>query len=401
MGGDNQVTATLTTTAGNPINDQTVVMRVNGITDRRARTDANGTVTLSMKQQVNAGPVKITLLFEGSSQYNPTSIVMETEVKPGVLEIPVVPVVEGVVLKLDDTTAVSGADGIVRFPMTKSGEFKLTFPEQPLHGAMQINFHRWSDENFTTEREVEFPLKRPFSLGLDLSYYTQIQFFDPDGLPVPNERIKSYTIKGSNGTPYTFTDFGPHLLPASRVIRRSGGLQETKILYSVMDVQVDGSNVVIQAQQRFYLQPEDLWRIDLLFYTASFTGRDALFGFPAGNGIDLHFPDGRVETFAFTEDNIVSVEKLARGEYQVRLTNAKGYTPLTPIALSRNQEVDLMVVSYLDMATGLGLGLFLAIGLILIGRPKILRALTPVRLFRVGKKGGAAVYPSMESREVR
>jgi hypothetical protein len=317
--------------------------------------------------------------------------------KPGTLEIPVVPAIEGVVLTLNGIQSTSGPDGVVRFTLEKAGDYQLAFPEQTGTETSQIAFHRWSDETFALERTITFPLKRIIQVGLDVSYRASIEFYDMDGAPVPPDRITSYTIKGSNGTPYTFTETGPHWLPASRVTRRAGGLEETQILYSVMDVQVDGSNVVTQAQQRFFIEPESLWKINLLFYSASFTAKDALFGFPLGAGVEVFYPDGRIDTIAFSEDNTAHITGLARGIYQLRVWKAPGFAPMTPMALSKNQEVDLLVVSYFDMIVVLSSGLLVAAGLILIGRPGILGFLKK----DPGKTMPVAPHPSLPAANIR
>jgi hypothetical protein len=41
------------------------------------------------------------------------------------------------------------------------------------------------------------------------------------------------------------------------------------------------------------------------------------------------------------------------------------------VALSKNQEVELKVLSLWDIAAGLLLGLFLSLGLLILGRPQL------------------------------
>jgi hypothetical protein len=139
-----------------------------------------------------------------------------------------------------------------------------------------------------------------------------------------------------------------------------------------MSVEIDGANVVSQAQQRFYVDPDDLWTIQVLLYSARFTARDALFGFPIGTGIYMEYPDGEAQSYSFDPDEGYTLEGLARGIYRVTVTGAQGYAPATPIALSRNQDVELMVFSYLDMGVIASVGLFLSVGLLLFGRPYLL-----------------------------
>jgi hypothetical protein len=107
----------------------------------------------------------------------------------------------------------------------------------------------------------------------------------------------------------------------------------------------------------------------VLLYAAHFTARDAMFGFPIGTGIRMEYPDGEVQEYVFDTEKGQTIDKLARGIYKVTVTGGDGYAPPTPIALSRSQDVELMVFSYLDIGVLLGVGLFLSVGLLLIGRP--------------------------------
>jgi hypothetical protein len=155
-----------------------------------------------------------------------------------------------------------------------------------------------------------------------------------------------------------------------------------------MSIVIDGANVVSQAQQRFYVDQEDLWTIQVLLYAARFTAQDALFGFPIGTGIRMEYPDGEVQTYSFDTDQAHTLDGLARGIYRVTVTGANGYAPATPIALSRDQDVELLVFSALDIGVLVSVGLFLSVGLLWFGRPYIFKqALAPV-LRIVSKKGG-------------
>jgi hypothetical protein len=234
-----------------------------------------------------------------------------------------------------------------------------------------MDFGRWGDDVFKPFRDIEVPLNKTLDIGFEVSYQVSHTFVDLSDRPVDNSRVTSVTLKGSNGTTYTFDDHDPHWIPAGRVIRLNNGLQETKILYSVINVMIDGSNVVSQAQQRFYVNPNDVWSVKLLLYKANFTARDALFGFPIGTGINMEYPDGNIKTYSFDTGKGYEIDGLARGIYRVTVTGAKGYAPATPIALSRDQDVELMVFSYVDIGVLLSIGLLLSLGLLLFGRPYV------------------------------
>jgi hypothetical protein len=236
---------------------------------------------------------------------------------------------------------------------------------------IRMQFGRWGDDEFQPTRRIDVPLKKPLEVGFEVSYQVSQKFVDLSDQAVDSARITSITYKGSNGATFTFEDTGAHWLPAGRVIRLNNGLQETRILYSVMSIVIDGANVVSQAQQRFYVDPSDEWTIQVLLYSARFTARDALFGFPIGTGIEMEYPDGEVQSYSFDTEEGHTIDGLARGIYRVTVTGAQGYAPPTPIALSRNQDVELMVFSYVDMGIIASVGLVLSVGLLWFGRPYI------------------------------
>jgi hypothetical protein len=117
----------------------------------------------------------------------------------------------------------------------------------------------------------------------------------------------------------------------------------------------------------------------VLLYAVRFTANDALFGFPIGNGILMEYPDGDVQTYTFDPEHGYEMEGLARGIYRVTVTGAQGYAPPTPIALSRTQDVELMVFSYLDMGFLATIGLLLSVGLLAYGRPYIFKQIWDFR----------------------
>jgi hypothetical protein len=97
-----------------------------------------------------------------------------------------------------------------------------------------------------------------------------------------------------------------------------------------------------------------------------------VFGFSLGEGITLEYPNGRIEALTFGPEGEIEVGPLARGLYKAQVTGASGMAPPTPIALSRDQDVELKVLSRLDMGVGLALGMIFALSLLFYGRPYLL-----------------------------
>lgn len=87
--------------------------------------------------------------------------------------------------------------------------------------------------------------------------------------------------------------------------------------------------------------------------------------------MSLEYPVGDKKFLKFGADDSALVGPLARGLYEAQVTGARGMAPPTPVALSRDQAVDLKVLSALDMGVGLSLGMVGALGLLLLGRPQL------------------------------
>ncbi|RPI94894.1 MAG: hypothetical protein EHM40_01170 [Chloroflexi bacterium] len=371
VGNSATVVMYLVSSKGTPVANQRVELFVDGVRERAARTDAKGNISVRIRQD-EAGTYKLSAVFKGSKlpSLGSSKASAELVIKPEIIEIHTTPSLANIKFSLDGQVFSSDDSGIARIEVEEAGAYHLEIlPVEVEDSNVQMEFGRWGDDAFRPSREIVVPLNKPLEVGFDVHYEVSQTFVDLDNQPVDPSRVTSITYKGSTGATFTFEDTESHWLPAGRVIRRSKGLEETKILYSVISIVIDGANVVSQAQQRFYANPDDLWTIQVLLYSARFTARDALFGFPIGSGIHMEYPDGEVQSYSFDPAEGYKIEGLARGIYRVTVTGADGYAPATPIALSRDQNVELLVFSYIDIGVLLGTGLFLSVGLLLFGRP--------------------------------
>jgi hypothetical protein len=162
-------------------------------------------------------------------------------------------------------------------------------------------------------------------------------------------------------------------LLANVINRQANGLESGNIQYSLISVLVDGSNVVDQSEQVFYAHPGDIWLLTLELYSVHKTARDAIFQNPIGSGVALEYPNGLLETIPFSADKDVTIFSLARGSYHVQVTGVSGISSYTPIVLSQDQEVDLMLPTQLDIAAAFAAGILFALGILFVGRPCLLR----------------------------
>ena len=188
--------------------------------------------------------------------------------------------------------------------------------------------------------------------------------------------MNSVTLASSLGEKYVLPSGTSKWLVGVRVARRLNGLERTLVRYSVMAVDVDGANVVNQAQQRFYIARTRELRIRLSLYDAHFSTHDLVVGVPIGHSLRLTYPNGRHVDVPLV-DGEATLRSLPRGQYKVKVITGMGIAPEIPVALSRNQDVPLKVISYPDLVGGFLLFAAVSFGLVAARRPKLRAAVRP------------------------
>jgi hypothetical protein len=237
---------------------------------------------------------------------------------------------------------------------------------------------------------VRIPSNSSIEAGFLISYPVSYQFVEPTGKLVDPNRISAMTITGE-GTTYEFNDAGSHWLPAYRLERRIGrNLELLNVNYAFQKVTIDGANVINQGQQRFQVSsPNDVWQVQLLLYSAHFSALDAIFQTPIkSSGVQLEYPNGLKKEIRFSQNSELDVSSLARGLYNAKITGATGSSPLTPLFLSQDQNVELLVISNRDKLIIFGIPVFIALILLLVGRTHLLSVLwwPFLQIFRKGMK---------------
>jgi hypothetical protein len=234
-------------------------------------------------------------------------------------------------------------------------------------------------------REARFGgyFERGRVIAVSLYSRTGFRYVNLQGRRIDPSRVSSVRLKSRTGQKITLRARHAVLLQASRVVALQGATKSKSIEYSVEEVDVGGGQVVNHAQQRFFPLRTRQVTVPLLLYSAHFTSKDALFGFPSGSAIVLTYPSGKVVRIPL-ESGEASSGELPRGDYMVRV-DAPGMSFERPVALSRDQVVDLEVVSYLDLGVVFSSLAALAIGLILARRPEL-----RLRIRRLGRIRGRA-----------
>jgi hypothetical protein len=191
--------------------------------------------------------------------------------------------------------------------------------------------------------------------AVKLYYLVRPRFVDLDGSRVDPRVVTSTTLEGGGGR-HVLRGGGAVWLQGNRVPPGSRGRRSIALSYRVQHVMVAGTSVVHRGQQR--ISPSDSRQVELrlLLFSARFTVRDALLDFPIGSAVRVRYPDGHEQRQPLGPGAQLTLRSLPRGNYKVS-ADALGTSSSRPVALSRDQRVNLRVVSWLDAAVVLlGIG---------------------------------------------
>ncbi len=372
------VAARLTGAEGDPnrpIANGLVLIRLNGAPFRQVNTDDNGEVSATIHETVS-GSVRVDVFFAGSDSVLPSDASTNFNVGPAVLEIQTVPAIPGVEVGVGAQTFQSDSNGVIHIEEAVSGNYDLHLMTPTLESsASRAVFSRWSDDSFPADRSINISSTSQLQLGYETSDLVSLQYSDPGDNTVSFSRITDVTVRSSTGAVTQFQTDEPHWFDATRIVRRPTGLESVPIQWGIDSVTIDDSNVVNMGQQRFTPVPNDTWNVRLLLFSATFTAHDALFGNQVGQSFEVTFPNGTKQVMPGDGDGRLTLNSIVRGTYMVRVTGVRGLAPASPVVVSGDQQESLIVVTYVDVAAGAGLALFIAVWLLLIGRPTIMRSL--------------------------
>ena len=371
------VSGYLKANTGVPITFLDVIFTINGNKVGQARTNAAGFFQRKFNNKFSAGKYTISATTKTNHFYLGAAGSTSVEILPTDVRVQTVPPTPGLAFNLGGKTFFAGSDGVADVQVGIPGKYQLSvLADQYSNPNQRVQFARWLDETYQPSKTIEVPSTKALEVGLNVYQQVGETFVDLSGFPVAPSRIKQFTIRSAQGDLFTLKNGQPVWIPATRVARFQNGLIVTNLEYSVIDMQVDGSNVVNKSQQRFFVHPNDTWQISLILYTLNIRANDGLFGSSVGKSVNLVYPDGHVQNFLLDLNGTAAIHGLARGDYSVQVLNAKGLKQNIPVALSRSQTIDINVPTNLDLMVVAGLGLLVALSLIIFGRLQPLRPRT-------------------------
>jgi hypothetical protein len=359
-------------TGGAPINNAAIRFTINGAVLGAARSNPAGYFTHKFNnKKLPAGIYTIDANYLGSSTLLRSGTSTHLTIDMGVVNVQTVPAVPGVAFQMDGKPYASGIDGSITIPINNPGVHRLSILATQFNDPSQrIEFARWENGTVQTYLDVLVPSRNTnVQVGLNIYHQVGLTFVDQSKFPVDAQRVTQVTYRSAQGDVFVVKNGQPQWIPATRVARLGNGLVPTPLLYSVISVMADGSNVVNSSQQQFYATPNDTWKISMLLYSIHVSASDGLFNFPTGSSINLVAPDGTVKNYPLDLAGTAEIHSLARGNYSIQLVGAVGIGSRTPVALSRNQNVPIKEISVLDLLVLAVVGTVFTLGLLLFGRP--------------------------------
>lgn len=284
---------------------------------------------------------------------------------PKTATVATLPALPGFSFDYQGQTWTTGPDGTVQVPRLVAGVDARLSPRTRnfrLPGGAQAEFQRWyglANLTGSTGRAIAA-----------LSTYQPVtfRFANLEGAAVPRDSLGEVLLKSSIGS-LTKLPAGTAtaLLQSTRVVPDNSGLEVKDLYYTVQDVDVDGNNVVNRSQTKFLPQRHRRVAVPLLFFDATVRARDALFGWGVSGSLNLEYPNGHSKALTLGDGGRVALPGLPRGQYHLSV-DGPGLKLMQPVAMSRPQDVDLKVFTWLDIAAVAVAGLCVAIGLVLVGR---------------------------------
>ena len=302
----------------------------------------------------------------------PAAAAPARRLRPHTLVVQVVPAVAGVGFTLDGQGFRSGPDGVASITVDGVAARRLTVAVPPPRPGLRFRFQRWTGghggDEFSPSRTVRMGGRvTRLVAAFAQECLVRWSFVDNRGDPVPGAAVEAVVLKDDSGGRYRPPGDGAHWLPASQGVRdNSGQVRSQPLDYSVEEVLVDGANAVFRSQQRFRPEPNATWTVSLRFYQMQIRAKDAVFGFPAGSAVRLRSPNGQVRRLELDGRSRASSGRLARGDYQLKV-EGPGISWWSPVSLSRDQAVELVFLSWLDLSAAGLLTVLVLVGLPLLG----------------------------------
>ncbi len=363
------------TSNGAPVRGQLVSVRLGTRVSLSLTTGSNGTAAGDIARDLSAGTYEVVATFAGTTSYRSSSSArVALVVKPLVLTVVTVPSMPDMpLLRLGNGAVLkTGHDGVVHATVTAVGNVALRLALPADTPARRFRLDRWEDGSTAAVRTIRIPDTLRVTVGLEILYPIKFAFSASDGAAFAASDVPVVGIANGAGAEQELSGPAPYWLPANAIIRQVDGLVSTEVDYRIVSIPLDGADVVNRGQQHFVTDGPKTIQVQLLVFYLSVQGRDSLLRTAAGTTVKIISASGTTQVVTLDRDARATV-RLPRGVYRLAVGGSFGIPLTAPVALSRDQDVDVLLVSVLDIALVLAIAIALAVGLIVIGRPHVIR----------------------------
>ncbi|MEO5704935.1 MAG: carboxypeptidase-like regulatory domain-containing protein [Candidatus Limnocylindrales bacterium] len=361
-----EIDVALRDAAGGAIANAVLELDIDGSVEARTRTDAAGAATFSVSRDLPTGSHVLRVRYAGGGNYLAAAVQRSILVEPPIINLRTLPPIANAVFEFRGEQVTTGPDGSVRLTLDglPGDDERPTFVSAPQAANQRMEFDKW------------FGKAPDLTASFNVFYYVSLNFRHRLGEVVDPATITRLTIRSSIGEVIELDAVAPMWVFGQRVVSLAGGLEVKDILYGIDLVEIEGTNVVNRAEQRFVPRETTEWDIEVLFYRTKIALRDLFFSFPVAARVQLEYPNGRVVHVDADANGTIDLPPLPRGTYKVT-PEGVGIKVTRPVTMSRDASVELTVITYLDMAVAVAVPLAIAIVLLLLGRPHLVRLVRP------------------------
>jgi hypothetical protein len=334
---------------------------------RRTRLVANVLTTQQVTwsvDRVTAPGVALTTAKPRFDPYPNRVWDLELQTVHGTVQIVTVPATAGVQFLLDGAIVSTGADGAVNAPVSdlNAVDQRMSLATHAA-GAASVSVLRISRLTPLTVHE------RRVLVSLSVRRQVALRFVDLQGQPVDPERISEVRLDGGGGI--IRLDAAEVADPVSLVAKRATQIadvwQSRPVTYSASVVLLDGSNAVFRGKQRFDPNSSDVWPIRLSVFRLTMTAHDVLFGSRVSSRVSVTRPNGTSYTVRLGSGDGTVLTSMVRGLYDMKIHDAV-VGAATTVLVSRDDAVDVRVVTPLDAAVIAIVGMLLVVAAVWGGR---------------------------------
>jgi hypothetical protein len=283
----------------------------------------------------------------------------------GDVVIRTVPAVAGAVFSLDGATIATDARGRAKAPVDDLNDVsdRIRLASQEAAGGLQVSNMRVSKLPPLVVHQrrvlVAFDVRRPIVF----------RFIDLAGHSVPSARISDLTMSsGSTTVRYLGPELGVPMPLLTRQASKIGSAWQTRpITYTLRSVRIEGGEAVFNGRQTFVPSSSGEWRITLAVFTLVVTAHDAFFGNQLASRLEFTRPDGSRLPLHLSSNSGRRTPSLVRGLYSVQIDSAV-LAGRASVLVSRNEAIDLRVVTLWDAVVFLLVVLLIVVGAVFGGR---------------------------------